>query len=203
MAPPTLRKRERRRGASSIIVMNHNPYESTVTDSHDRDPQTEQHRRAAQRHFRVAALILLLPAAYNYVEFDRTYVLGQGLPADLVMLQRTVNLVAIVIGVGCIWQFGLPLVETFAAVARRQFARHVAPVHWNVPLYAAVRSLAYLAAAGAMLWTFWVFAIYRLEMDFWIASYTAGIPGHVLGACFYVPLLYRWYRLAKRADSSA
>jgi hypothetical protein len=172
--------------------MTENPYQSPSFPGETVAAESRL-RRQARRSFRVAALILFLPAAYNYWAFD-AYAVGR-LPGDDAQLSRTLNMLGLVMVAALIWHLGLPGLEALARLLRTVFARGTDRTAWEEALYRSLGWAVYLAIPGAVLWTIWVFAFYRLHADFHALSWAIGVPAHLLGACWYVPLIYRWYRL--------
>ncbi len=173
--------------------MTENPYQSpSFVVKGNRAESSLRHE--ARRSFRTAALILFLPAAYNYWAFDR-YAVGR-LHEDIASVCRVANMLGLVIGAGLIWHVGLPCLEAIAQCLRIVFARSTDREAWDETLYRSLRSVVYLAIPGAVLWMGWVFGYYHMLGDFYTLSWAIGIPAHLLGACWYVPLAYRWYRLA-------
>jgi hypothetical protein len=182
--------------------MSSNPYQSSVVDADVTVEETELRRRA-RVHLRFVFLILLMPAIYNYVQFDRAYIADGGLGAATETMYRSVNLIGMALFAVLIWRATLPLLERIADFVRRSFAGNADRASWNSPLYAAIKSAVFLAIPGSILWFIWIVGFYELGLNFTVISYTVGIPGHVIGACFYVPLVYRWYMLTQAQTPSA
>lgn len=148
----------------------------------------------ATRWFRALVLVLLLPAVYNYWEFD-AYVVSH-FPKQIAGNPRSANVLGLVIGVALLWFFGMPTLETLARFVRIVFAGGTDQAAWQEVLYRSLKRALYLAVGGAVLWSIWVFGFYEMKSDFYAISWAVGVPAHVLGACWYVPLIHRWYRLA-------
>jgi hypothetical protein len=170
-----------------------NPYESPKLFG-DSTSAASQERVQGQRSFRTTAFVLFLPAIYNYWAFDAGEV--SRLPDDLANLCRTANILGLVVGGVLIWFLGLPSLELLSRFLRGVFAGGTDHVAWQGILYRSLSLTPYLAVPGAALWAIWVFCFYQLNTDFYVISWSVGIPAHLLGACWYVPLIYRWYRLA-------
>lgn len=173
--------------------MNTNPYASPNSDVLHRLPQFLE-RVGAQRRIRIALLILLLPAIYNFVCFN--------FPADANRIElpihsfyRAVNSVGLVGITVCIWILGLPALELFTGGCHAVFARNSALQSWKTTLYASLRRAPWFALGGAFLWAMWVAAFYQLGIGFYVVSVPLGIASHLLAAGLYLPLFYRWYEI--------
>ncbi len=153
----------------------------------------------ARRSFRALALVLLLPAVYNYWEFD-VHVVSR-LPGRFPVILRVAVLLAFVVGGALVWFFGLPVLEAISRFVRVVFARGADANAWQEVLYRTLNRVPYLAVDGAALWVMWVFGFYEMQASFFPISLAVAISAHVLAACWYVPLIYRWYRLAVVADA--
>ncbi|KAA5546222.1 hypothetical protein FYK55_04855 [Roseiconus nitratireducens] len=174
-----------------------NPYQPSSIDSADTEVGPERDRALAS--LRLAFLILLAPALMNYYAFDTYVVSAGGLPRSVEMLSRAVNLSGFVIGGVLIWQYGLSFLERISHGIRAVFAGHCRIATWDGVLYQSLESSTVLAIAGAALWFVWVVGFYFVQIDFQTISWWVGVPAHLLAAMLYVPLLYRWYSLAKRS----
>lgn len=173
--------------------MSENPYESPESSTGGAESDL---RARAQRSFRFVVMLFLLPAAYNYWAFDIRVV--NRLPNDLANLCRSANVLGITFASFLIWYLGVVVLEWMAGSLRFLFAPTTDLDSWQKALYQSFHVLSYIAAPGAMLWAAWVFCIYYLKSDFYVVSWVVGIAAHLLAACWYVPLIYRWYRLAVR-----
>ncbi len=151
-------------------------------------------RTQARRSFRLSAMVLFLPAVYNFWAFDARVITP--LPVDLANLCRTANILGCVIVGGLIWFLGVPCLEAIARLLRIVFARGADGTAWDEVLYRSLNRTEYLAIPGAVLWTIWVFGIYQTHSDFYTISWTVGVAAHLLAACWYLPLIHGWYRLA-------
>jgi len=180
---------------NSIARMSTNPYETPAVGDHTADSHLQK-RRAALAAFRTAFLILLAAALFNYYAFDTHTIIG-GFPPILQAAYRITNLVGIAIGSAFIWFFALPVLEAVARQIRNVVARDVSTDSWDGALYVSLKPAVYLAVPGSIIWVLWVVGFYYLQLDFVMISYAVGVPAHVLAACFYVPLLVRWYRLSR------
>lgn len=175
--------------------MTENPYQSSEVPS-DAAKAGSSLRKRARLSFRVAAFVLLVPAVYNYWAFDAFVIASSGLPSDLANLYRTVNVVGFFVGGSLIWFLGVPILEATARLVRIVFANGTDRTAWQEALYRSLSWTAFLAIPGAALWVVWVYVFYRTNMDFYTISWAVGIPAHLLAACWYLPLIHGWYRLA-------
>ncbi|PQO39002.1 hypothetical protein C5Y96_03790 [Blastopirellula marina] len=115
------------------------------------------------------------------------------------------------VGIGLIavvcWFAFVPVLEFLSRTIRSIVARNTDPKQWDEVLYVSLKPAALLAIPGMILWIIWVTGFYFLGANFFVISYAVGIPSHILAACLYVPLLYRWYKLwdrsVPRPDSEA
>ena len=171
-----------------------NPYESPKSHP-DATAADASWRRRARHCFHASILILLVPAVYNAWAFDLHVV--SPLPSNLAIRCRAVNVVGFMLGSALIWCLGLPALEAASRLLRTTFAGRTDPAPWEEIFHRSFTRLVYLAAPGAVLWMIWVFAFYQVGVGFYEISWAVGVPAHLLGACWYVPLVYRWYRLAK------
>ncbi len=176
--------------------MSNNPYQSP-TAGQQRPMATLPNRQSSQRTFRIAILILLAPALFNYYAFDTHLIANGSIVPALQNIYRAANIAGIVLATVLIWLFGLSFLEHVSTLTRSLFARHVAIDAWNDAIYASLKPAVILAIPGAFLWGLWVIGFYYLEVDFVTISYVIGIPSHLLLACLYVPLLVRWYKLVR------
>lgn len=143
----------------------------------------------------MTSLLLLVPAAYNVYLFN----FFQGDGTTIPTLFRLFN----TIGFACVgamaWFCGLGLLEYLTGTIHSLVARKSTRDDWQHALYATLRPAPRLALAGAVLWTIWDVAIYQLHLDFNSVSIPIGIAAHLLAACLYLPLVYRWYKLEHQA----
>lgn len=181
---------------AAVDVMIENPYQSPDASSETVNAGPCL-REQAGRSFRIATLVLLIPAVYNYWAFD-AYVIGSSrLPSDLANLCRLLNVLGFIVGGSLIWFLGVPLLETSARLIRTVFANGTDRTAWLETLYRSLNWSAFLAIPGAVLWMIWVFVFYQKNMDLYTISWAVGIPAHLLAACLYLPLILGWYRLAR------
>lgn len=174
-------------------LMTENPYESPKCMGETAIAPTTLQVQAT-RSFRAMAFVLLLPAIFNYWEFDAHVV--SRLPGLLAGNCRSANVLGFVVGVALVWFFAMPALETLARFVRIIFAGGTDRAAWQEILYRSLNRALYLAVGGAVLWGIWVFGFYEMKSDFQTISWAVGVPAHVLAACWYVPLIGRWYRLA-------
>jgi hypothetical protein len=158
-------------------------------------------RKRARRSLHVAVVMLLVPALYNYWAFDALTV--SPLPADLVRLFRTLNLLGLVFAFALVWLFGLAALELMARLVRTVLARETIESEWLAVLHKTVSWAPYLAIPGAALWGIWVFGFYQMRINYQSLSWVVGVPAHLLAACWYLPLVHGWYQLARWAVRSA
>ncbi len=180
------------------MEMFENPYQSPGDLSRGGNGVAASRERA-WRSFRIAFLILLVPAIYNYWAFDTYVIAAIRLPGDLVNLYRLGNVLGFIMGGSLIWMLGLPVLELAARLIRAVLATGTDRGSWLEILYRSLSWIAILALPGAVLWGVWVFAFYQRQVDFYTISWAIGIPAHALAACLYLPLIYRWFRLALSA----
>ena len=175
--------------------MTENPYQSPDVPSEAVNAGSSLRKRA-RLSFRVAALVLLIPAVYNYWEFDANVIASSRLPGDLANLYRMINVLGFIVGGSLIWFLGVPLLEATSRLIRIVFANGTDRTAWLETLYRSLNRTAFLAIPGAALWVIWVFVFYQKQMNFYTVSWAVGIPSHLLAACVYLPLIHGWYRLA-------
>jgi len=177
-----------------------NPYESPKSYG-ETTTALPTLRKQATRSLHALTLVLLLPAAYNYWEFDLQVV--SRLPEDFARQCRSANIVGFVGGGVLAWFLGMPALEVFSDVVRMVFSRTTDRTAWQAVLYRALNRAPYFASVGAVLWGSWVFAFYERKGDFYAISWAVGIPAHLLAAFWYVPLFYQWYQLSQSHDRSS
>lgn len=175
--------------------MSTNPYEPPRSPP---EPEAAAPSRdSARRQFRTLFFILCIPALYNFVKFDIYILQASQLPGPVESLFRSTNIFAFALGGGLIWAYGFALVEWIAGVLRYWFAPETDAEAWKETLYASVPSTIYLGVLGAILWAIWVFGFYTLRIPFMVISQPVGVLAHLLAALWYLPLIYRWWRLAR------
>ena len=180
--------------------MTENPYQSPDVPSEAVNAGSSLRKRA-RLSFRVATLVLLIPAVYNYWEFDANVIASSRLPGDLATLYRMINVLGFIVGGPLIWFLGVPLLEAAARLIRTIFANGTDRTTWLETLYRSLSWTAFLAIPGAALWVIWVFVFYQKQVDFYTIYWAVGVPAHLLAACLYLPLIYGWYRLATSKTS--
>ena len=179
----------------------HNPYASPASVCHVASGLAGL-RADALRRIRYALLILLLPAIYNFICFS---LLVDPLVGDLHMwmIYWAVNGMGFAAIATAVWFLGLRLLEIFTVVVHMVLGRKATLANWNAALYEVLLRGPLFAVLGAIVWTIWVVAYYQLNVGFYAISVPVGIAGHLLAACLYVPLLYRWYSLERREITGA
>lgn len=189
--------------------MSTNPYQSPqaeITTSEEGLPL----RDAVLKSLRVATLLLTAAWLFNYFCLcfhGRTSYIGQSIPFTVTVVAFTIGSLMIgLIALVC-WFAVLPVLEFVNQTARRMIAPITAPEPWERAFYISLKPAAMLALPGMILWIIWVIGFYLVGVNFYVISYSIGIPAHILAACLYVPLLFRWYKLWRstvpRADSEA
>ena len=176
-------------------LTNTNPYQPPKAGT--APPPVVAGRHAALRHFRIALLILLVPAFYNFVCFN--FLAGPA-TATLALsdFHRLVNTLGFAFGTVALWYFGLAMLEVLSVSIHAIFARESELVRWKSDLYDTLRRGPLLACLGAVLWSIWVAGFYQLGISFYVISVPIGVAAHIVAACLYLPLIYRWYQ-TKRA----
>lgn len=169
-----------------------NPYQPPDNIEIRQEPRL---RHRAIWSLRGTWLVLLPAALFNYYAFDQRVILSYPLAAGVFPPFRIINLLGFLVGslVICCWL--LPLLEQIARFMRRALVSQVPERDWLNAFYRSVHPAVFLALPGSVIWALWVIGFYYLKIDFVLISAMAAIPSHVLGACLYVPLLYRWGRL--------
>jgi hypothetical protein len=172
-----------------------NPYAPPESDSTGK-PDSSGSRGIARRCLRIASLILLAPAVYNFICFS--YSADQA-PFEL----RIQNLYRLINGCGIfstsvvIWFLGLTLLEFLTIGIHMFFGRNSSIEAWKAALYQILGRAPLFALLGAMLWAFWVAAFYQLGVGFHAISVPIGIAAHLLAAGLYIPLIASWYKLER------
>lgn len=178
--------------------MNPNPYESPKVLAVQPSMPNEA-RAAALRSVRIALLIMLLPAVYNFICFS--------FPANANRIElpihnvyRIIDSVGLLLTVLAIWFFGLAVLELVTCGIHSIVARKSTFDDWTAALYIILRRLPLFAVPGAALWTLWVAAFYQLQLGFYTVSVPIGIASHLLAAGLYVPLIYRWFTMERSSE---
>lgn len=177
--------------------MSVNPYESPKVDM-NQPAYRYVPREDAQRSLRIALLIMLVPAVYNFACFSFAlfnFRIRVGRPLAMSNVDRAVNSVGFVLIALAVWFLGLSVLEFFTLRIHYVAARASKFNDWKDSLYLTLRRAPFFAFAGAGLWAVWVCAFYQLRIGFYEISVPIGIAAHLLAACFYLPLFWRWYHL--------
>jgi len=170
--------------------MNSNPYAPPST-SDDLAPLPDPELRAmAQRRFHRSCWILSFPALLNWVFFNWR------LRPEYVL----VNCLGLVVLAIVVAHYGFRIVERLSSTIQRIACRNDAWQEWDRVLWKALVALPGFIAIGSLLWTLWVIGFYVMDINFVLISYAVGIPAHVLAACFYVPLITNWFRIARASN---
>lgn len=182
--------------------MSENPYESPKAPPAAVVAESRL-RKQARLAFRLSALVLFLPAIYNYCVLVSRDVAP--LPDYLANFARTVSIAAFAVAALLISFLGFPALELIARLLRIVFARGADRNAWDEILYRSLNRTIYLAVPGAVLWAIWVVGFYELRWSYHaiVISWAVGVPAHLLAACWYVPLIYQWFRLALSGPARA
>ena len=176
--------------------MSTNPYASPK--SHTAPWITPSRARAlAQRNVRIALLIMLAPAIYNFICFSFPPTGPDRIELTIHHIYRMANGIGLLAIVVAIWCLGLRLLEFFTGGFHTVFGRNSKIEDWMTTLYQILRRAPVFAVCGAILWTIWVAAFYQLGFGFYAISVPIGIAAHLLAAGLYVPLFYRWYKIER------
>ena len=174
------------------MSVEHNPYQVTA----DLEPApVSPLRRSALGSLRASWMILLPAALFNHLAFDPGALMGPWTPTGGLSLLRVANLLGFITGSVAIWFWLLPLLENVALLIRRVVASRTLRPAWLEALYRSLRPAGFLALPGTVIWALWVVGFYYLKIDFVLISVMAAIPAHLLAACLYLPLLFRWGQL--------
>jgi len=177
--------------------MSTNPYESPKVQATQRLTPNED-RVTALRNVRIALLILLVPAIYNFICFNFPSSADRiEFPAHSVY--RTANSIGLTLVVLFIWFFGLTILEFVTGGIHSIAARKSKLAKWKATLYVTLRRAPLFAVPGAALWAIWIAAFYQLHLGFYTVLVPIGIAAHLLAACLYVPLIVRWYKIERSA----
>ena len=177
--------------------MSNNPYESPEVQASLLTP-LDQNRLRALHSIRFALGILLVPAIYNFLCFNFSLDVSR-IEVPFLGIYRTVNTIGFLVIVASIWFFGLTAFEFITGGIHAIAARKSKLDDWKESLYDILRRAPFFAVPGAVLWTIWVLAFYQIQLDFFTVSVPIGIAAHILAACLYVPLIYRWYKIERLA----
>ena len=178
--------------------MSTNPFESPSSPAQQRPSQNEP-RNAARRNMKTALLMLLPAALYNFACFN--FPLTATLPIH--RLYQAVNSLGLISIVAFVWFFALTCLEGITGGIHTMVARNSSLAAWKKELYAILRRLPSFAIPGTVLWTIWVAAVYQLRIGFYAVSVPVGVAAHILAACLYIPLVYRWYKLEQQRPSNS
>ena len=179
--------------------MSTNPYQPPDVQSTLSSSQIDGWHIACHS-LRLALLILLVPAVYNFVCFHLRY---NGSRIDLSMdtVFLAINSCGFLLIAAAIWFLGVLALEFITRVLHSIFSRSSRLDDWREALYDILRRAPFFAVPGAVMWVIWVHAFYQLRLGFYAVSVPIGIVAHVIAACFYVPLIYRWYKLERTSAS--
>lgn len=170
--------------------MNSNPYAPPSTIDNLAQLPDPELRAMAQGRFKVSCWILTFPTLLNWVFFNWR------LRPEYVLV-NCLGLIALAIVVAF---YGFRIVERLSSTIQRIVCRNEARQEWDRVLWKALVALPGFIAIGSLLWTLWVIGFYVMNINFVLISYAVGMPAHVLAACFYVPLIIRWFRIARACN---
>lgn len=145
----------------------------------------------AQRSFRRALLLAGIAPGYEYGAF----LASSGM---FFAVHAVIGGIAISVPFLAAWFLGYPLLLFVARLIRWVCARRVPIEEWDDPLHRSVELLPCLAALGALTWI--AYSMRPLGRGW--NDVVFGSIGNVLGACWYVPLVARWFRLWRRATAA-
>lgn len=189
--------------------MSTNPYQSPQAESVPPKAPSPL-RREALKSLRVATVLLTTAGLFNFVCFyglGRTWYTGSSSISVIDVSEFQAGFLGTALmGVVC-WFTVLPVLEFLSRIIHRIASRNPDTGPWQEALYVSLKPAALLAVPGFVLWIIWTIGFYYLDVNFFVISYAVGIPAHILAACLYVPLLFRWYKLwhqnVPRTDSEA
>lgn len=170
--------------------MTSNPYAPPSTTLDLANLPDLELRSLALRRFQHSCWILSFPALLNWVFFNWR------LRPEYVL----VNCLGFVVLAIVVAIYGFRIVERLSSTIQRIVCRNEARQEWERALWQSLVSLPGFIAAGSVLWTLWVIGFYVKDINFVLISYAVGIPAHVLAACFYVPLITNWFRIARTSN---
>lgn len=174
--------------------MNSNPYESPREFAAEAktDPEQSPLRLEARRSFRKGLLILAVPTFFNYLLYDLE--ISSHLSGAAEWLPRLGNVTSIVVAFVVAWFFGMAIVETFVGFARSLVRPQANQSEWFAAFYRACNKLPFFTIVGAGLWFAWLIGFYIIGLNFFVLSWPIGILAHIVAACWYLPLVYRWWK---------
>ena len=157
-------------------------------------------RSSALRTVRLCTLILSVGAVYNAYVYSG---LATPTPAYAVTLLRGLNITGVVLIITACWFFALPLFELVSLGCHRLFGRSATLDQWRGELYRVLATATPFAILGTIVWCVWVYAFYFMDMNFFLISVPTGIAAHVLAACVYLRIPFKWWSLEKTAANNA
>ncbi|MCA9034938.1 MAG: hypothetical protein KDA91_07410 [Planctomycetaceae bacterium] len=160
-------------------------------DHQPADPRQQAH--AAVRW----TLVLLIPAVMNDIALSAAWV--SRLPNSAAVIVVAFHIGFFLSVALLMWFFVFRVLELFSEKIRATVAANVDPVRWQHVFYKSTGRLRLLLLFGVLLWMIWIAAIFAGRLNFLIVSVLIGIPAHILGAVYYLPLFWQWYKL--RRDS--
>jgi hypothetical protein len=178
--------------------MSTNPYEPIDLKAEELAPGNEK-RNTARRMVRLTLLILLIPAIYNLIGFSFYPISGKPSQLRFQPNYLTLNSILLIAIFTAIWFIGLIALEFVTGGIHAIVAKNSKLDDWKESLYNILHRAPVVAVPGAVLWAISVLAIYQLRLNYFAIAVPIGIAGHCLGACLYVPLFYRWYKLERPA----
>ena len=177
--------------------MNNNPY--LPPSSSATQPPELTTREVAALRLRTAIFILAIPAAYNLIAFAFSPSFHRRV-IPMPPFFQIVNCVGFIVVTAVVWWLALPTLELLTTAIHAVLSRRSPLTDWKEALYRSLRSAPLLASFGGLLWIAWIVGFYMFALGFYFVSIPLAISGHVLAACLYVPLIYRWYQLEHSAS---
>ncbi len=176
--------------------MNTNPFETPKSQA-ALPAVTNVDRVAAQRGLRIALVLLLISAVYNFVCFSVLPSYVDEIDVQQLWFFRAVNFSGLVLFAMAVWFLGLIVLEFLTSGLHAIFGRRSSLASWQNELYRSLAGVPLKALLGAVLWAVWIAAFYQLDVNFFVISVPVGIAAHLLAAWVYLPLLYRWYKQSR------
>jgi hypothetical protein len=178
---------------------NLNPYETPTYSGPSQEKADTAGRLAARKRLRLAIIILMIPAAYNYYCFDKVAIGNANFVGAYEIVARSINVGGIMMAACLLWFLCLPMLELMTWWKFQVVSKSDRLDDGMNALYESLKFAVYFALSGALLWMVWNVGYYDLKIDFYMISIPVGILANLLAAGIYVPLAYRWHRIEKAA----
>jgi hypothetical protein len=163
-------------------------------------------RKLARWSLLLSYLFLAIAAVFNNWAFLASIPFGMGprsgpfVSVFDVSISYSVTALIVVTGFGIAWFFlGLGILETLTRVLHSVFSKKETVSPWIKQLHIVCKQSLLFALPGALLWVFWVYGFYFLEIEFYALSVPVGVAAHVLAAGFYLQLFVRWFLVERAA----